>query len=65
MGQPYHSEDITFCSSTCDRTSCYRHPSNIREPERKHTFADMKGTVYCEIRPEAVRRHRKRRPERK
>lgn len=62
---PYHSEDITFCSSQCDQTSCFRHPSNIRDKERKHTVADMKGTVYCQMRPEPVRRSRKRRANQK
>lgn len=65
MAQTFHSEDIAFCSSTCDRTSCYRHPSNIREPEREHNFSDMKGTVYCSIRPEQIRRRGKRRSRKK
>lgn len=62
MRQAYHSEDITFCSSECNRTSCFRHPSNIRDKFREHSVADLKGTVHCQIRPEPVRRSRKRRP---
>lgn len=65
MAQTFHSEDITFCSSTCDRTSCYRHPSNIRDHDREHNFSDMKGTVYCSIRPEQIRRRGKRRSRKK
>ena len=60
MAQTFHSEDITFCSSACDRTNCYRHPDNIRDNTREHTFAEMKGTVYCSIRPEQIRRRGKR-----
>lgn len=61
MGQAYHSEDITFCSSVCDQISCFRHPSNIQDKTREHTVADMKGSVYCQMRPEPVRRIRKHR----
>ena len=47
--EKFHSEDITFCSSQCDRTACFRHPGNIRDKDREHTFSPMKGTAYCEI----------------
>ena len=49
MGQ-YMSDDITFCSSQCDRVQCYRHPQNIRHPENDHSFADLKGSQFCEAR---------------
>lgn len=45
----HHSEDITFCASECKRTKCFRHPSHIRQYWRDHSFAYLKGTVYCEL----------------
>ena len=45
----YHSEDITFCISRCNRKSCHRHKSNIRDFSRLHSVADLKGSVYCEL----------------
>lgn len=41
------SDDITFCSSECDRTECPRHPSNIRHDWLDHSFSDLRGTAYC------------------
>ena len=62
MAERYHSEDITFCISPCTRKSCYRHKDNIRDHGREPNMADLKGTVYCELKPEQpVRRRRKRR----
>ena len=49
MEDRYLSEDITFCNSQCERTACFRHPSNIRDKDREHTFSPLKGTAYCEI----------------
>ena len=38
------SDDITFCASECDNKSCFRHPSNIKDPDGLHSFAYLKGT---------------------
>lgn len=44
------SDDITFCTSKCNRTKCFRHLSNIKVPHRPyHSFAYLKGTRYCEL----------------
>lgn len=45
--RPYHSEDITFCISTCSRTSCYRHKTQMRDHGRNHSVAEYKNTCYC------------------
>ena len=42
------SEDITFCGSECNRKSCSRHPSNIRNYNIDHSFAYLQGSEYCE-----------------
>ena len=56
----YHSEDITFCISSCTRTSCFRHKNNIRDVNRDHSVADLKGTVYCELPQPPVPQRKKR-----
>ena len=60
--EPYRTDDITFCSSPCDRRSCFRHPSNRIDKFRPYTAAELRGTVYCEARhlPEPKRKRRKR-----
>ena len=39
--------DITFCMSDCARSECFRHKSNIKEPQYPHSFSDFKGTTSC------------------
>lgn len=41
------SDDITFCSSECIKAECFRHRSNIQQPQYPHSFADFKGTPDC------------------
>lgn len=41
------SDDITFCMSKCNKKKCFRHPSNIREPQYPHSVAYLKGSAYC------------------
>lgn len=41
------SDDITFCSSKCDKEDCMRHQSNIKDKEFPHSFAAFKGTEFC------------------
>lgn len=41
------SDDITFCGSSCSKTDCFRHPSNMKQPEFPHSFAFFKGTDDC------------------
>lgn len=61
MIEQYHSEDITFCTQKeCGKKSCFRHMANIRDFSRDHTVADLKGTVYCQLRPEPVRQKKRR-----
>lgn len=58
----YHSEDITFCTQKeCSKKSCFRHMANIRDHGRDHTVADLKGTEWCQLRPEPPHRPRRRR----
>lgn len=40
-------DDITFCLSDCQRTDCYRHPSNIQDRTIPHSYADFKRTETC------------------
>ena len=40
-------DDITFCLSDCQRTDCYRHPSNIQDRTIPHSYADFKETETC------------------
>ena len=47
--RPYHSEDITFCISTCSHTSCYRHKTQMRDRGRNHSVADLKDTYLCQF----------------
>ena len=37
------SDDMTFCSAECDKTECYRHPSNIQDKTIPHSYADFSG----------------------
>lgn len=37
------NDDITFCLSECDKTECYRHPSNIQDKTIPHSYADFSG----------------------
>lgn len=60
MSDRYHSEDITFCSSECTKKNCYRHRANIRDHDREHTMAELKGTVYCQLRPEPPKKPKRR-----
>ncbi len=39
----WFSDDITFCVAKCN-TPCFRKPSNIRCPDRVHSFADFSLT---------------------
>ena len=41
------ADDITFCASKCDKTDCFRHESNIKQPDFPHSFATFKGTDSC------------------
>lgn len=43
----FFADDITFCASECDKEECFRHPSNIKQPQYPHSFAGLKGTEYC------------------
>lgn len=43
------SDDITFCASTCDDRTCYRHPSNIIHRDIPHSFAPLKNTTHCPL----------------
>ena len=45
------SEDITFCASECNIKSCGRHPSRIRLHDIPHSFAQLRGTMYCDYYP--------------
>lgn len=40
-------DDITFCLSDCQRTDCFRHPSNIQDRTIPHSYAEFKGTETC------------------
>lgn len=42
------NQDITFCADECNKTSCYRHPSNIIDKTIPHSFAYLKDTPYCD-----------------
>lgn len=46
----FFQDDITWCSSDCNNTDCYRHPSNMVDKEGLHSFADFKGTDVCPMR---------------
>lgn len=41
------TDDITFCASKCEKTDCFRHQSNIKEPQYPHSFSCFKGTNSC------------------
>lgn len=40
-------DDMTFCLSDCQRTDCYRHPSNIQDRTIPHSYADFTETDTC------------------
>ena len=46
-------DDITWCSSECDYTVCFRHPENRRKPKEGEinvfTCALLKDTEYCPL----------------
>ena len=41
------NDDITFCMSKCEDTTCIRHPSHIHHPEYPHSYSDFFGTELC------------------
>ena len=45
----YFNDDITFCGSPCDNTSCFRHPSNCKHPELPHSVSVFMGTGICPL----------------
>lgn len=42
-------DDITFCVSPCNETSCIRHKSNCRRPDLPHSVSLLYGTEYCPL----------------
>lgn len=49
------SDDITFCGSECNNKKCFRHPSNIAEPNIHHSFAYLKDTDMCPMKKQEIR----------
>ena len=40
-------DDITWCSSKCKNTDCFRNPVNMRHKTGLHSWADFKGNGEC------------------
>lgn len=47
------SDDITFCLDAkkcgCKKKDCFRHPNNMREGWREHSYMYAIGTIYCPL----------------
>lgn len=47
---PVFSWDITWCSSECDNTACFRNIKNMSDRNaRVFTTSDFKGTGECPV----------------
>lgn len=43
------SDDISFCADACKNQKCFRHKSNMINPDGVHSFMYCKETEYCPL----------------